>query len=91
MRAHINPLNSPFFPFPGHPKYVDWKQHFPKYYGGNDEENVKIHCNTETYPCNYSHYYNDPSQVRIIDVGCGYGGLLFGLAPLFPNQLIFGL
>jgi tRNA (guanine-N7-)-methyltransferase len=27
----------------------------------------------------------------MIDVGCGYGGLLFGLAPLFPDRLILGM
>ncbi|KAF7489307.1 tRNA (guanine-N(7)-)-methyltransferase [Sarcoptes scabiei] len=29
--------------------------------------------------------------VEIIDVGCGYGGLLVELAPLFPKTLILGL
>jgi len=28
---------------------------------------------------------------RILDIGCGYGGLLFALAPLFPNKLILGM
>jgi tRNA (guanine-N7-)-methyltransferase len=31
------------------------------------------------------------TNVSIIDVGCGYGGLLFGLAPLFPDKLILGM
>ncbi|KAJ7999275.1 hypothetical protein DPEC_G00213740 [Dallia pectoralis] len=30
-------------------------------------------------------------QVEFADVGCGYGGLLVELSPLFPNQLILGL
>ena len=29
--------------------------------------------------------------MSIIDVGCGYGGLLFALAPLFPKKLILGM
>jgi tRNA (guanine-N7-)-methyltransferase len=29
--------------------------------------------------------------VTIIDIGCGFGGLLFGLAPLFKDNLILGL
>jgi tRNA (guanine-N7-)-methyltransferase len=27
----------------------------------------------------------------MIDIGCGFGGLLFGLAPLFQNKLILGM
>ncbi|KXS11632.1 guanine-N(7)--methyltransferase-like protein [Gonapodya prolifera JEL478] len=30
-------------------------------------------------------------KVEIADVGCGYGGLMISLAPLFPNSLILGL
>ncbi|XP_062323005.1 tRNA (guanine-N(7)-)-methyltransferase isoform X1 [Osmerus eperlanus] len=34
---------------------------------------------------------NVTSQVEFVDIGCGYGGLLVELSPLFPNQLILGL
>ena len=30
-------------------------------------------------------------MVRFADVGCGFGGLLVKLAPLFPDTLILGL
>ncbi|XP_048347809.1 tRNA (guanine-N(7)-)-methyltransferase isoform X3 [Sphaerodactylus townsendi] len=30
-------------------------------------------------------------QVEFADVGCGYGGLLVALSPLFPNTLMLGL
>lgn len=30
-------------------------------------------------------------KVDFIDVGCGYGGLLVSLAPLFPDKLILGM
>lgn len=29
-------------------------------------------------------------QVEIADIGCGFGGLLFALAPEFPQTLILG-
>lgn len=29
-------------------------------------------------------------QVEIADIGCGFGGLLFALAPQFPDTLILG-
>lgn len=46
----------------------------------------------------YPHYfYEDGShkeghhKVEMVDVGCGYGGLLIALSPLFPNSLILGM
>ncbi|KAJ1977814.1 tRNA (guanine-N(7)-)-methyltransferase (tRNA(m7G46)-methyltransferase) [Dimargaris cristalligena] len=30
-------------------------------------------------------------QVEFADIGCGYGGLLVGLAPLFPDTLMVGM
>lgn len=29
-------------------------------------------------------------DVEIVDIGCGFGGLLVGLAPIFPEKLILG-
>lgn len=29
-------------------------------------------------------------QVEVADIGCGFGGLLFALAPKMPNTLIMG-
>lgn len=29
--------------------------------------------------------------MSVIDVGCGYGGLLFALASIFPDKLILGM
>lgn len=34
---------------------------------------------------------SEVSRVEFADVGCGYGGLLVALAPLFPNTLMLGL
>jgi tRNA (guanine-N7-)-methyltransferase len=30
-------------------------------------------------------------RVEILDIGCGYGGLLITLSPMFPNSLILGM
>jgi len=31
------------------------------------------------------------AKVTIADIGCGFGGLMFALAPLFPHKLILGM
>lgn len=33
----------------------------------------------------------EPPRVEFADIGCGYGGLLVELSPLFPDKLILGL
>lgn len=32
-----------------------------------------------------------PPEVTIADIGCGFGGLLVGLSPLFPDKLLIGI
>ncbi|XP_071399214.1 tRNA (guanine-N(7)-)-methyltransferase [Centroberyx affinis] len=45
----------------------------------------------------YPHFFTgsqsetEASQVEFADIGCGYGGLLVELSPLFPDKLILGL
>jgi tRNA (guanine-N7-)-methyltransferase len=39
-----------------------------------------------------THYPNmsREKQVEFADIGCGFGGLLIALAPIFPDTLILG-
>lgn len=43
----------------------------------------------------WSEYYpafkDSDKKIEIADVGCGFGGLLFALAPRFPDTLILGI
>lgn len=94
MRAHINPLGSTTFPFPPHHTFVDWKAHYPMKFGGTKEDNFKVTCNTVEHPSLYENprkYSLDGQLVSVVDIGCGFGGLLFALAPILPNQLILGM
>lgn len=34
--------------------------------------------------------HTDSPQVDFVDIGCGYGGLLITLSPMFPENLILG-
>lgn len=34
---------------------------------------------------------NEAAKVEFADIGCGFGGLIFYLAPLFPEELIVGI
>lgn len=49
------------------------------------------------YSAHYPAFFSPPppppeaQHVRFADVGCGFGGLLVALSPLFPDTLIIGM
>mmetsp|Transcript_56549 Transcript_56549/g.64813 ORF Transcript_56549/g.64813 Transcript_56549/m.64813 type:complete len:300 (+) Transcript_56549:45-944(+) len=97
MRAHVNPLNATPFPYPLNPDYVNWKLHYPMYFGGTAEENDLLYLNTPEFEIDYPAVVDDSLNgkkgpcVEMVDVGCGYGGLLMGLATKFPDKLSLGM
>jgi tRNA (guanine-N7-)-methyltransferase len=42
------------------------------------------------YSAHYPRFHSD-AKVRFADVGCGFGGLLVSLSPLFPDTLMIGM
>jgi tRNA (guanine-N7-)-methyltransferase len=74
-RAHSNPLSDSHFPVPVSPDEVDLSQHYPRYFPADKGGG-------EEPP---------PPRIRFADVGCGFGGLLVGLSPLFPDTLMIGM
>ncbi|PIA19645.1 tRNA guanine-N7 methyltransferase [Coemansia reversa NRRL 1564] len=53
---------------------------------------------TQDWSKHYPAYFRAPSsdkdqlaKVEFADIGCGYGGLLVALAPLYPNTLMVGM
>jgi tRNA (guanine-N7-)-methyltransferase len=97
MRAHINPFNDTPFPYPLNPNYVNWSLHYPKFFNLPQEDNEKIYCNTLEHPLNYEKLINNDHNglngihPEFLDIGCGFGGLVFELAKNFPKNLILGL
>ncbi len=49
--------------------------------------------NTKVYPIEYDQEakVQDGPAPKILDIGCGYGGLMFELAKTYKNELILGL
>lgn len=43
------------------------------------------------YPQKFDSQSNKKAVVEFADIGCGYGGLLVTLSPMFPDQLILGM
>ncbi|KAK3240257.1 hypothetical protein CYMTET_49894 [Cymbomonas tetramitiformis] len=74
-RAHSNPLNDCQFPVPVSPVEQDWAEHFPAFFPSDPSVAPLA----------------DDAKVRMVDVGCGFGGLLMQLSPLFPKDLMVGM
>jgi len=81
QRAHSNPMADHSFDYPVAPDMMDWHQYYPHYFPSAEEEAK----------------HDDPKelerrpQVEFADIGCGYGGLLVSLSPLFPDTLMLGM
>lgn len=103
QRAHSNPMSDHSFDYPVKPAEMDWHSYYPDIFksldsvatdeqdydfkGGNDASNRGD---------NASKGDNDSSKggnpkVEFADIGCGYGGLLVDLSPLFPDKLMLGM
>ena len=81
-RAHCNPLSDSFFPVPAHPDDYNWEEHYPEFFAKARAKHV-AEGGKETE-------FHKP-KVRFADVGCGFGGLLVHLSPMFPNDLAVGM
>ncbi|KAF2767969.1 putative methyltransferase [Teratosphaeria nubilosa] len=91
QRAHANPFSDHDLTYSSCPAAMDWSQHYPAY----------IKTDPETISNNDSIAPKDADEessitkitkdVEIADIGCGFGGLLFALAPKFPDTLILGM
>jgi len=86
QRAHSNPNSDHNLVYPVCPDSMDWSvfypHHFPpKEVTDKDREPLRAEdVETRKRPC-----------VKFADIGCGYGGLLVALSPLFPQTLMLGM
>lgn len=57
---------------------MDWSSHYPAF------------VNPDPSKTNLSGARKLTKDVEVVDIGCGFGGLLVGLAPLLPETLMVG-
>lgn len=75
QRAHANPFSDHSLEYPARPEEMNWSTIFPDYYNREDGSKKAETCR----------------GVEFADVGCGFGGLIMQLAPLYPDTLMLGL
>ncbi|KAI4637054.1 tRNA (guanine-N(7)-)-methyltransferase (tRNA(m7G46)-methyltransferase) [Alternaria ventricosa] len=92
QRAHANPFSDHSLTYPKSPADMDWASLYPLYAkqpkketeeGQNESHDMSIEEQREANAIS--------KNVEIADIGCGFGGLLFALAPKFPDTLILGM
>ena len=98
QRAHCNPLSDALFAYPISPDHVNWAEHYPSRFPNSGVAKGHLVVNTSEHPVSYpedpvSDDLNGANSPRpeILDIGCGFGGLLMHLSELFPDQLSLGM
>ena len=72
---------------------MDWASLYPAY-AVKDEEQQEVAAPEESKSTTTEEQPKVKAMsknVEIADIGCGFGGLLFALAPKFPDTLILGV
>ncbi|SCZ94126.1 BZ3500_MvSof-1268-A1-R1_Chr12-2g03705 [Microbotryum saponariae] len=83
QRAHANPLSIHHLDYPTAPDQMDWSIHYPTYFS------PPISPSSGSVPLLGPR--PRAKRVEFADIGCGFGGLLISLAPLFPDTLMLGM
>lgn len=79
QRAHANPFSDHRLVYPISPAHMDWSSHYPAYVDPDPSQE------------NLGGARKLTKAVEVVDIGCGFGGLLVGLAPVLPDTLMVGM
>lgn len=84
-------------PTPLNPDYIDWSLNYPSFFGIDDNRKDQLYANTFKFPITYTKNEEEAKLLdhskapTIVDIGCGYGGLMFELCKEYPDKLILGM
>lgn len=78
----MGPRLTPRVYSPSSPEQMDWSTHYPAFKVQDDS--TEDRDSNDTQPTKMS------KQVEIADIGCGFGGLIVALSPLYPDTLMIG-
>ncbi|KAI2468346.1 putative methyltransferase [Annulohypoxylon bovei var. microspora] len=89
QRAHANPFSDHKLTYPIRPDDMDWSTFFPTFVADTQPDIRQTSEDIEAIP-------NPPPKkltkdVEVVDIGCGFGGLLVALSPVMPDTLVVGM
>ncbi|OTB09551.1 hypothetical protein M426DRAFT_316105 [Hypoxylon sp. CI-4A] len=92
QRAHANPFSDHNLAYPISPEHMDWSTFYPGFVAGTDTQQDSLpdasestETTTRELPMKLT------KDVDVVDIGCGFGGLLVALSPVMPNHLLVGM
>ncbi|KAI2628803.1 putative methyltransferase [Hypoxylon sp. NC1633] len=90
QRAHANPFSDHRLAYPVKPEDMDWSTFFPAFVA-----DVQPDSATQTTGSTNA-IAKPPSKklikdVEVLDIGCGFGGLLVALSHVVPDTLLLGM
>ncbi|KAF2131308.1 hypothetical protein P153DRAFT_364911 [Dothidotthia symphoricarpi CBS 119687] len=90
QRAHANPFSDHSLTYPSSPADMDWAKFYPAH-AAESQELEMTDAQDKSHEEEPRKVKSITKKVEIADIGCGFGGLLFALAPKFPDTLILGM
>ncbi|KAL9936150.1 hypothetical protein V8E36_004992 [Tilletia maclaganii] len=89
QRAHANPFSDHDLVYPASPAHMDWSVHYPAHFPKAGESSTSAAAQAPHATGAVSN--TSGKKVEFADIGCGFGGLLMDLAPVFPDKLMLGM
>ena len=69
---------------------MDWSPYYPHFLASNGTSDSSKNGDESSEAAVAAAPGKLASKVEILDIGCGFGGLLMALSPLLPNTLMLG-
>ncbi|KAK3112097.1 tRNA (guanine-N(7)-)-methyltransferase (tRNA(m7G46)-methyltransferase), partial [Teratosphaeriaceae sp. CCFEE 6253] len=91
QRAHANPFSDHDLTYPSSPAAMDWSEHYPAFDITSPASVQQPETIATLEAASRNGIQRTPKHVEVADIGCGFGGLLFALAPKMPDTLIVGM
>lgn len=73
------------------PDHVNWAEHYPAYFNVTQQTDDASSSPAAAATTVTATPVTAAAQVRIADVGCGFGGMTVALGEIFPDKLVLGL
>ncbi|KAI8950276.1 putative methyltransferase-domain-containing protein [Xylaria longipes] len=90
QRAHANVFSDHHLVYPKSPDHMDWSSYFPAFVANTDPLTETQQAGVGPAEVNLP-LKKLTKEVEVVDIGCGFGGLLVALAPALPDTLLLGM
>ncbi|RYP03617.1 hypothetical protein DL764_004996 [Monosporascus ibericus] len=91
QRAHANPFSDHRLIYPSTPEDMDWSALFPSFVADTEAARSAPETEDATETVIKPSIKKLVKDIEVVDVGCGFGGLLVALAPTLPDTLLVGM